>query len=159
MTAPAIWETSSNNERQKADTSVHVERLALLPGPQRQKIRSARCLRHDREVSYDSSLQWIRQHLISLSVQILQQAVVDSPCESPRKAPCQRGVSGMFSKQSFAMNQTGARFLARQECCSQLDAIGTQSQCGDDPSHIDDVDDLRNERERTREGILRGPKE
>jgi hypothetical protein len=54
------------------------------------------------------------------------------------------------------MNRTGARFLARQECCSELNAIGTQSQCGDYPSrisvsarsdhrHIDDVDDLRDE--------------
>jgi hypothetical protein len=54
------------------------------------------------------------------------------------------------------MKRAGAGFLARQERCSQLNAIGTQSQCGDYPSrisdsarsdhrHIDDVDDLRDE--------------
>ena len=54
------------------------------------------------------------------------------------------------------MKATGAGFLARQECCSQLNGICTQGQRGDDPSrvpdsarsdyrHIDDVDDLRDE--------------
>ena len=49
-----------------------------------------------------------------------------------------------------------SRFLARQECCSQLNPIRTQSQCGDyssrisdsarsDHRHIDYVGDLRNE--------------
>ena len=62
----------------------------------------------------------------------------------------------MFSKQSFAMKAAGAGFLARQECCSQLNGIGTQSQGGDHPSrvpdsarsdhrYIDDIDDLRDE--------------
>ena len=81
---------------------------------------------------------------------------MDSPSESSREAPGQRSVSGMFSKQSFAMKAAGAGFLARQECCSQLHGICTQSQCGDYPSrisnsarsdhrHMDDVDDLRDE--------------
>ena len=72
--------------------------------------------------------------------------------------------------QSFAMKVAGSRFLARQECCSQLNSIGTQSQCCSYPSrisdsarsdhrHIDDVYDLRDERERAHEGILRGPEE
>jgi hypothetical protein len=41
MTGPAIWETSSTNER-KTDTSVHVERLALYPAR-----RGRRSARHD----------------------------------------------------------------------------------------------------------------
>jgi hypothetical protein len=66
----------------------------------------------------------------------------------------------------------GARsgFLARQERRSQLNGICAQSQSGDhasrvpysarsDHRHIDDIDDLRDKRERAREGILRGPEE
>jgi hypothetical protein len=56
--------------------------------------------------------------------------------------------------------EAGPGFLARQECCSQLNSVCTQSQCGDYPSrisdsarsdhrHIDDGDDLGDERERT----------
>ena len=54
------------------------------------------------------------------------------------------------------MKAAGSRFLARQECCSQLTSIGSQSQCCNYPSripdsarsdhgHIDDVDDLGDE--------------
>ena len=81
---------------------------------------------------------------------------MDSPSESSSEAPGQRGISGIFSKQSFAMKAAGSRFLARQECCSQLTSIGSQSQCCNYPSRIpdsarrdhrqiDDVDDLRDE--------------
>ncbi len=81
---------------------------------------------------------------------------MDAPRESSREAPGQPGVAGMLSQQSFAMKAAGARFLARQECCSQLNGIGAQSQCGDHPARIpdparsdhrrfDDVDDLRDE--------------
>jgi hypothetical protein len=65
-------------------------------------------------------------------------------------------VSGSFSEQSFTMRETGAGFLARQECGSQLNCFRTQSECGDYPSrisdsarsdyrHIGDIDDLRDQ--------------
>jgi hypothetical protein len=48
-------------------------------------------------------LQWIWQGFGFLPVQLLHQAVVNSPCQSSRKAPRQRGVSGFSTSQSFAM--------------------------------------------------------
>ena len=66
------------------------------------------------------------------------------------------------------MKEAGAGLLARQEYRSHLHALCAKSQGGDytacvaypargDHGHIDDVDDLRDERERARKRILRGP--
>src|SRR4029434_10919959 len=88
-------------------------KIGALPRPQRQKIRSTRRLGCDREVSDETSLQWVWQDFSFLSAQLLHQAVANSPCQSSRKSLRQRGVSGFSTSQSFTMNAAGAGFFAR----------------------------------------------
>ena len=68
------------------------------------------------------------------------------------------------------MKEAGAGVLARQEYSSHLHGLCAKSQGGDYPAricdatggdhrHIDNVDDLRDERERARKRILRGAEE
>jgi hypothetical protein len=124
-----------------------------LPGPQGPKIRAARRLGRDRDVSDESSLQRIRQDRCARAVQVVQQAVVDGPGESSGEAPGQGGVSGSASQQRLAMKAAGAGFLACQERRADLDALSAECQDGDDAPGvtytargddrcIDGVDDL-----------------
>jgi len=138
MTVLAIWETSSTNELQKANTSAHVERLALCPAHRgRRSDRPAASAAIER---FLTTPRWSGYGKISVPFRFNSsiKRLWIPRASLPVKPRCQRGVCGMFSNQSFAMNKTGARFLACQECCSQLNAIGTQSQSGDDPSRVPD---------------------
>ena len=103
---------------------------------------------------FNSSIRRLRIPRASLPVKPFVNAVCPASCLS----------------QSLAMKAAGAGFLARQECRSHLDGLCAESQGGDDAArisdaargdhrHIDDVDDLRDERKRARERILRGAEE
>ena len=76
-------------------------------------------------------------------VQLLKQAVVNSPRESPGEALCQRGVPGFFPSQDLAMKGAGAGLLARQEYRSQLHGLCPKNHGGDYAAGIRDTNQLR----------------
>src|SRR6266481_5934327 len=57
-------------------------KICALPGPQWHKIRLARRLCRDREVSDQASLQRVWKNLDSFSIQLFHQPIVNSPRES-----------------------------------------------------------------------------
>jgi len=90
------------------------------------------------------------------------------PCESSCEPSCQGSMSGFTLSQSLAMKAAGAGFLARQEYRSHLDGLRAKSQGGNYTScisysprgnhrHIDNVDDLWDQRQGARKRILRRP--
>jgi len=113
-------------------------------------------------------LQRVWQNLGRVSVQVFEQAVVHCTRESSGETFRQGSMSGMVLSQSFAMQAAGAGFIAREEYGSHLDGLCAESQRGDHASrisysprsnhrHIDDVNDLWDERQRAGERILRWP--
>jgi hypothetical protein len=159
------------NQRGQESRYVGASRkIGALPGPQGQKICSPRRLGCDREVSDQASLQRVWQDLGFLSVQLLHQTVVNSPCQSSRKALRQRGVPRIPFQQGLAMKAAGTRFLARQKYRSHLDGLCAKRQrrydpacisyaSGGDHGHVHAVDYLRHERQCANERILGGPNE
>src|SRR5713101_871083 len=106
-------------------------KIGALPRPQRHKIRLARSLSRDREVSDQASLQRIWKNLDSFSIQLFHQPIVNSPRESSREALGKPSMPGTLTKQSLAMQAAGAGLFAGQEHCTHLDTIGPESQSRD----------------------------